>query len=377
MDMDISRLEKYYDPARFSEIGRLHENAFTWRAQERIPLGIHVVKPEYGKGLSYDRWLEPEPVLEFQIKVLADTLAVGSDVLPVVAVNHLGEAVLTSIFGARQHMPEKAGASLQEVGPTPLPIFSAIEEVDSLAKPDPEAGIVPEVKNFLRYYRNQLPGWVYVATPMPSGIFSTAMSLRGSDFLLDLIEEPERCRRLIDLCAMVGVELERDLRQITRIPEGCFVTNFGMLGAGLRLGEDSMVNISPGLIREFCRPMFGTVNRLFGGRGHIHFCSLPHSRYEHIYPALAEAPEVGVVSSQFGFEYYQEHLEELRGRLAVESFYGDAYSYVCRKYGSFRNWAVDFVPRFKNESGLALYCQVNSVDEGREIWSVWQEAHKK
>ncbi len=91
---------------------------------------------------------------------------------------------------------------------------------------------------------------------------------------------------------------------------------------------------------------------------------------------MAQMPEVAVFSTQFGFEYYQKHLEEIRGRLAIESFYGDAYRYVCQQHGSFRRWANEFVPRFKNESGLVLYTQVGSIEEGKEIYSYWKEAHR-
>ncbi|MCK5880203.1 MAG: hypothetical protein KAH24_10500 [Holophagae bacterium] len=156
-----------------------------------------------------------------------------------------------------------------------------------------------------------------------------------------------------------------------------YPTNFGISGVGVRLGEDSICNISPQMIKEFCSLAFRRVNEICGGQGHIHFCSLSDSRLEHIYPALLEMPEVAVVSSQFGFEYYQDHLEELQGRLAVESFYGDAYEYVCEKYGSFKNWAGEFVACFKNESGLVLYMQVTSVEEGKQVWAAWCEAHQK
>ena len=84
-----------------------------------------------------------------------------------------------------------------------------------------------------------------------------------------------------------------------------------------------------------------------------------------------------VVSSQFGFEYYEQHLDELRGRLAVESFYGDAYRYICEQFGSFADWANQFVPRHKNESGLVLYMQVSSVEEGEAVWVDWQNAHAR
>jgi hypothetical protein len=365
------------NPSRFTQIANLHANAFAWRPQGRIPLGIHVVNPQHFEHLTYHDWLNPEPFLEYQAKVLADTLAVGSDLLPAVAINHLGDAVLTSMFGAKLFMPENCSSTLQDIGPTPMPMFSNIEETASLELPAMDAGIMPGVDRMAIDYREALPEWVHVVAPMPAAPFSTAMELRGSNIMLDMLERPDLVHRLINLCARLLVGVEWHVRKLIHSPLDRHVSNFGILGAGLRLGEDSMVNLSPAMIKEFCLPAFAAVNDICGGRGHIHFCSLPHSRFEHIYPALADSSEVMVLSSQFGFEYYQDHLHELRGRLAIESFYGDAYSYVCAKYGSFRDWANDFVPRFKNESGLVLYCQVASLDEARDLWTVWKEAHKK
>ena len=370
-------LERLNTPARFEEVARLHANAFKWRRQGRIPLGIHVVNPTHASGLDYGDWLDPEPFFEFQAKVLRDTLAVGSDLLPAVAINHLGDAPLTSMFGAEQAMPETCGAALQDVGPTPLPVFSTIQEVASLETPDLDAGLAPDVRRMVRYYRERLPGWVHVVSPMPTGPVSAAMLLRGSDILLDMTTQPGLSKKLINICARLQAEVELDMRKLLGTRPGLPVTNFCILGAGVRLGEDVMVSLSPGMIREFCEPAFSLVNALCGGRGHVHFCSLPHSRSEHIYGALAEAPDVAVVSSQFGFEYYERHVSELRGLLAVESFYGDAYRYVCEKHGSFGDWADRFVPRFKNESGLVLYCEAPSVEEGREMWAAWEEAHRK
>ena len=40
-------------------------------------------------------------------------------------------------------------------------------------------------------------------------------------------------------------------------------------------------------------------------------------------------------------------------------------------------WANEFVPRYKNESGLVLYMQASSVEEGKELWAAWQESHRR
>jgi len=53
---------------RFAEIATLHRNALAWKPQNRIPLGIHVVNPEYASGLDYNDWLNPAPFFELQKK---------------------------------------------------------------------------------------------------------------------------------------------------------------------------------------------------------------------------------------------------------------------------------------------------------------------
>ena len=370
-------LERLYAPARFDEIEQLHQRAFAWQPQGKIPLGIHVVNPDYAKGLRYEQWLDPKVFLPIQTQYLVDTLTVGSDLLPVVPLNHFGDAVITSLFGAEQFMPDSASATLAEVGPTPQAVFSSIEEAVDFPRPSLNAGIMPAVEKFAHLYRASFPEWVNLVGPMPGGPFSTAMELRGTDFMFDLVGSPDSCRQLIVVCAELLVEIEKRFREDAQMPPEKQYTNFGIAGVGLRLGEDSICNISKEMIHEFCTGAYRRVNQMFGGSGHIHFCSLIDSRFEHIYQALAEMEDVTVVSSQFGFEYYEQHFDKLRGRLAVESFYGDAYRYVREKFGSFADWANHFVPRYKNESGLVLYMQVSSVEEGEAVWAAWQSAHAR
>jgi hypothetical protein len=62
-------LARYFDPRRFREVARLHSNAFRWRPQGRIPLGIHVNDPAYTAGLSYREWLNPEPFFDSMIRL--------------------------------------------------------------------------------------------------------------------------------------------------------------------------------------------------------------------------------------------------------------------------------------------------------------------
>jgi len=97
-------LDHLYKPDRFAEVARLHKNAFAWKRQGRIPLGIHVVNPNHTDGIDYSQWLNPKPFVEFQRKILVDTLTVGSDLMPAVGINHLSHDTAASRQCQRSHI---------------------------------------------------------------------------------------------------------------------------------------------------------------------------------------------------------------------------------------------------------------------------------
>jgi hypothetical protein len=326
------------------------------------------------KGLTYDRWLEPRPFFDAQIRILHDTLAVGSDTMPVLPLNHLGDVLIPSMFGAELHMPQYMGTSLQDTGATPLPVLDDIQAVDGLDAPDLSAGIMPEVIEIMRAWRAWAPSWVPIVTPFPIGPFSLATELRGSEFFLDIMDDPERSRRLLEICAQTQVRTERHLRAAIGDANGPPLSNFGVFSLGRRIGDDYLINLSPKYIVELAVPYIELVACELGPAT-VHFCTLAKRRADHVFESLAGSEWISTASSQFAFEYYEGHVGELRGRLSIEAFYGMAYSYVQEKSGSFRDWAFDFVARFKNESGLVLYFEVPSIEAGREVWEIWQEAH--
>ena len=363
------------NPKRFDEIARRHLNAMRWHPQEYIPLGIIVNNPDYTRGLSYDQWLEPGPFFEAQAKILRDTLLVGSDYMPVLPLNHMGDVLIPTMFGAELFVPKAMAASLQDQGPTSLPVLGAIEEAERLSIPDMDAGMMPVFERIITSWRSWAPPWVDIITPFPMGAISLAQALRGSDFFADLALDPERCHGLLALCADVQIEVELYLRALIGERKSLPLSNFGIRSNGRRIGDDSIIMLSPDMISEFAVPYIERVARALGPTT-LHFCTLSRRRADHVFKPRAESPLIPMARTQFGFEYYGAHYPELRGRLAVESFYGEAYRYICREHGSFRNWAFEFVPKYKSESGLILYFEVSSVDMGRELWAVWQEAHQ-
>ena len=363
------------DPGRFREVGKRHLNAIAWKRQDYIPLGIIVNDPLNTKGIDYNQWLDAAVFFEVQAKILRDTLTVGSDYLPILPINQLGAVLIPSMFGAELHVPAEMAGSLQDQGPTPLPVLEDIEAADSLQPPPMTAGIMPQFTEIITSWRRWAPPWVEIVSAFPVGPFSQAAALRGSDLFTDLVDNPRRSRRLLSLCAEVQIEVELHLRGLIGNGKPLPISNFGVRGQGIRLGDDSIISLSPKMIAEFAVPPIETIAERFGPAT-VHFCTLPDRREDHVFESLAASPKIAMASSQFGFEYYDANVQSLRGRLAMESFYGAAHAYVCEKFGSFRDWAFDFVPRRKSDSGLILYFEVPSVELGKELWKIWQEAHR-
>jgi len=365
------------DPQRFAKVSERHRRALSWEPQGYIPLGVIVSDPAHLAGVSYEQWLAAEVFYEAQAKLLRDTLAVGSDYMPVIAMNHLGDVLVPTMFGAGLFVPSAMGESAQETGATPRAVFNDIAEVDGLELPDMSSGHMPQFVEIITRWREWAPEWAHIVTPFPLGPFSLAMELRGSEFLVDILLEPERCKRLLSLCAEMQIRTERHLRSAIDDENGPPLSNFGVHSLGRRVGDDSIITLSPGLISEFAVPCLETIAQELGAMT-LHFCTLVEHRADHVFEPLAASPWITTASTQFGFEYYEKHLERLRGRLSIEALYGDARRYITNTFGSFRDWAFDFVPRFKNESGLVLYFfDVPSVEEGRELWAIWQEAHRR
>ena len=364
------------DPDRFEKVARTHLNAIAWQPQGYIPLGVIVQDPAHNEGISYDQWLDSEIFFEAQAKILRDTLVVGSDYLPVLPMLHVGDVLIPTMFGAELYVPTAMAATLQDQGPTPMSVLHDIKQVDDLTLPGMTAGLMPEFVDTLRTWRDLAPDWVEVLTPSAMGPFSLASELRGSDLFLDLVEDPQRCHRLLDICAEMQIRTELYMRGTIDEPRTLPISNFGVRSQGRRLGDDVIINLSPAMIAEFVVTHIETVAKALGPAT-VHFCTLPEHRADHVFEPLAGSSYIQMASSQFAFEYYDAHLDKLRGRLAIESFYGDAYEYICEKHGSFRDWAFDFVPRFRNESGLILYFWVPSLELGEELWATWQEAHRR
>ena len=373
------------DQARFQQTAELQQNAFKWVKQGRIPLSIIVNDPRSSEGnLYHEQWLDAKWFCEFQAKVLRDTLTVGSDSMPAACINHMGNAMIPTMFGAKIRIPEDEVKTITaSVGPWIYPNIGDVSEIDDYT-PDPlPCGLVVDSERVMRYYKEHLPDWVRVGMPAKLATFSTTELLRGADMYTDMVMYPDKIKQLFGKVTQALIDAENYLRKAIDMPSDEFYSEYNIRGPGLRLGDDSLITISPDMIREFVWPEYEKLANAFTGKTYVHFCSMEETRYEKIYDTMIDCPFIVAVSSQFGFDYYERNVDRLEGKLAIESLYGDfepegarGVAYAIKQHGSFENWANYFVPKFKDRSGLILYFEVRSLEEGHQCWEIWQNAHK-
>lgn len=131
------------------------------------------------------------------------------------------------------------------------------------------------------------------------------------------------------------------------------------------------INLSQDMLSEFVLPCYEKISESFGCPLLIHFCSVNRPIGKQIAYALKDSDAIAGISTQLGFELYEELAPELRGKLAIECGYGNGIPYAVEKYGGFRQFAGHI--KSKRDSGMILYTTVGSVEEAQRLWEIWSE----
>lgn len=355
---------------RIAEIKKLHLDSFSWKASQ-VPFGIWVVDTEKFEKISMDDEDFDEKFLKRQLTILSDTRRVPSDLLPVLGVTNYGIAVVPSLFGAPLTASSADVDLIEETGYWVHPIINSQEDLDELAGKKFDSEFFQKVKAHMIHYRNNKPDDVWISNSL-DGPFSIAALLRGPEIYTDMVDDPPFAHAILGLCTDVIIECEKQLREAaghTAVVEGAFPTYFGIYAPGLRFGDDSLINLSQDMIEEYVLPCYERIAASFQCQLLIHFCSVRKPIGKQIIRAFADSPAIAGISSQLGYELYDEMEEEIRGKLMIECGYGNGIAYGIEKYGSFR----DFAKHIKNKknTGMILYTTVSSVKEAQMLWEEW------
>ncbi len=158
----------------------------------------------------------------------------------------------------------------------PFADIDEVEELQAISLPDPEqAPRMQDRIDAVRLYK-ELTGDRYSIMGWVEGPAALAGDLRGlSDFLMDLIDEPEYSACLLDICADTAIRFAR------------IQINSGADTIGI--GDAICSQISPMVYNELIWPrqkrLMDSIKAI-GGKTRLHICG----QTEHLWPKLRELP---------------------------------------------------------------------------------------
>ena len=208
-----------------------------------------------------------------QYRLCSDLLASGGGNLLQVRANY-GTPIIPSLFGAKLFvMPEDT-----DTLPTnwPLGEDGVLRLLDG-GVPDVLGALGGRALGMGARFREIGVAWpkigqfVHIYHPDTQGPMDLCELLWGSTLFCALIEEPDRVKALLELITQTYYEFLQAWQGVCPFHLGCN-PHWGMLVKGsIMLREDSCMNLSPDMVREFVTPHDQRLLRDFGG-GAVHFC---------------------------------------------------------------------------------------------------------
>lgn len=153
--------------------------------------------------------------------------------------------------------------------PEPLSIDAALDvDIDDIH----ERGETRRVLEHLHFLRENLPEGVHISCPTAVGPLSHADMLLGIDIWVLFYDEPDKMRRLLEKITQATARLLKLQKQIVGEPMDSMWTGcLFMSNGGVKIGNDSMVMMSPDMLGEFVMPAIADLCQCFSG-GYHHCC---------------------------------------------------------------------------------------------------------
>lgn len=195
----------------------------------------------------------------------------------------------TAGFGAEIHFPDNRGPEC------PLPPLADSDDLNQLIPPDPEQA--PRMRDRIDAVRlfRQRAGEAYSVMGWVEGPAALAADLRGvSNFMMDLLDEPEWCEALMDICVETAIAFA-----LCQIEAGADTIGVGDAICSQLSASTHAVSILP---RQ--RKLLAAI-RNAGAHTRLHICG----QTKHLWPSLIDLP-ISILDV--------DHMVDLR--LAVDEF---------------------------------------------------------
>lgn len=219
--------------------------------------------------------------------------------------SNYGTSILPSLFDAETFWM----ADELETLPTNKPLGEAA--MDALLErgiPDFHRGFAGEAFAMADYYKQALTPYpkireaVQIYHPDLQGPIDVVELLWGSDLFYAFYDKPEKVKAVTELITETYIRyLRRWFEIVPPFMNGQYMVHWGLLWKGnVLLRDDSIVNLSPEMYKEFVKPYDERVMETFGG-GAIHFCG--HA--DHCIDTLCDSKWLRAINSS------QPHLNDM------------------------------------------------------------------
>lgn len=200
-----------------------------------------------------------------------------------------GTGILPSVFGARLFMMDDEMNTL----PTSWPLDGGQDTIRRLLDagvPDLTAGFGASVFEMAQRYVDAMREYplirAYVAVYHPDlqGPMDVCELLWGSNLFLDVTDEPELVTDFLGLITDTYIAFMEEWNRIVPRTDREYSVHWDLLHKGtIMLRDDSAMNFSPEMFREFILPFNKRILDHFGG-GAMHYCG----KGDHFVPIAAE-----------------------------------------------------------------------------------------
>lgn len=296
---------------------QLRRDVWDYRPVDHIPI-VFWLTPSLGYTLR-EQLESTEIQFEVNVAAIRKSLElIPDDYIPAAFVTQ-GYMTIATMFGMEPYWSQDPDQSPGTAGC----LIDDLEQVYSLPRPGPEAGIMPENVRRLRYHAENLPPDVYITGIDSGGPLNTCKDLLDTNLLYTgLYDNPQAMHYLLDMVTAVQLDVYRAVVEAVGDFNRLACIDFSPAWAPEKyksfVSDDICATIGPDWFKKFSIPYN---NRLYEpwGSGLLHNCGPNPSK--HLY--LDHRPKLKGLNCSFRYSHkeFPEFRETFAGWGIIEAMF--------------------------------------------------------
>ena len=345
------------------ELERLHYDVLEGRS-DYIPLAIRIRPKETIAISNWDAMKNPGLYLDTFLKNNEENMKLPTDRVIAIESNFL-ESLVPSMFGADIYCAPGGIIDIK-------PFADSLEEFLEIEVTD---GQLEEAKEHLLYLKRNIPENVHLVMSRFMSPLDYCVVMRGGEFYMDLLCEPELAMEAMNKVADVSLKTIKCFKDVMGEEYDKQVTAAtGFWFHGTRLTGDSIVNVSPDVIKTMLCPVFDKFKEELGGVM-LHYCCTP-APSGHVLPTLARTDSVRCVDNWQGYKtYFNENGD---GMLQDKvSMFADFPFEEVSDIENFMKLDIFSKVKRKGGRGFVVRTDAENIEEAAKLYDRWREYFEK